>query len=332
MTNSISKDSKESNNILLELVSRVMGQHSSLTPHIIQVISNILDGDPSLPTGLVELHQLALLSGDGGDKSGAGEREILERLVHELNITNGYVVDIAASDGYTQSCTLGLFGRAGWEGLAVELDPIKFYKLAYLYSKFPNARLARSRVTPGNIVDLLKAYEVRRDFDVLNVDIDSYDLYVIDSMLSADFRPKVITMEINEKIPGGVYFTVDFHEEHFWQQDHFFGCSVDAACETVKRYGYILWKIQYNNAIFIRSDIAPPQFKDERADRAYMIGYKNQPDRQDIFPWNSDVDHWLDLTPQDAIVEIAEYFKSYSGNFTLRLSSQTLSKESEKSC
>ena len=270
---------------------------------------------------LVHLYSLNRKAKRGVDGSYADERATLENLVRSLGLNSGFVVDVAASDGFTQSCTLGLFGTKDWSGLAVEMDPDKFFKLAYIYSSFPNAKLARNRVTPNNIVDLLKAYEVPKDFDVLNLDIDSYDLHVIKSMLLGGFKPKVITMEINEKIPGGVFFTVNFDENHYWQADHFYGCSIDAASEVVKEFGYVLWKVDYNNAFFIKSEVASLHFKDQSAEQAYINGYKNRIDRKAKFPWNADVDHWLNLSTADAVTEIADYFSKYSGKFTVRQSS-----------
>ena len=131
------------------------------------------------------------------DSSYAGEYEYISKIVKELKLTAGFVVDVAASDGVTQSCTLGFFKDPQWKGLAVEMDSMSFSKLAFVYSNFKNAKLARSRVVPKSICSMLRGFEVPRDFDLLNLDIDSYDLDVIDAMLSGGFRPKIISMEIN---------------------------------------------------------------------------------------------------------------------------------------
>jgi len=312
-------DTTEKNAIqtLFEISNHILQQHPAMAQHLAPIFQNI-QGNSALTSNLLALQQLATRANMDIDSSWAGERTELENIVRELDIFKGFVVDIAASDGFTQSCTLGLFGLEGWAGLAVEMDAGKFYTLAYIYSKFENARLARTRVTPSNVVDLLKANEVPNDFDVLNLDIDSYDLHVIQSMLLGKFRPKIITMEINEKIPSGIYFTVNFDEKHYWQGDHFFGCSIDAASEVVKEYGYILLKVQYNNAIFIRNDIAFLKFQDQPTDNAYLVGYKNQLDRKEKFPWNADVDYWLDTPSPELITIIAEYFRKYTGKFTLR--------------
>jgi hypothetical protein len=254
------------------------------------------------------------------DRSFARERETLEDLIKELKIDKGFVVDAAASDGISQSCTLGLFEDENWSGLAIEMDPVKFYKLAYLYSTFSNVKLSRNRITPDNIVDLLRSNEIPTDFDVLNLDIDSYDYYVIDSLLRGGFRPKVITMEINEKIPPGIFFTVDFEQDHYWQGDHFYGCSIDAACSVVKKFDYVLLKVDYNNAIFVRSDVAAGRYEDQLAEFAHKSGYQNREQRKEMFPWNADVEHWLDIGSEEAFVEISTHFEKYSGRFTMKIS------------
>ena len=251
------------------------------------------------------------------DLSFAGEYHLLNLLTDKLKITNGFVIDIAANDGCTQSCTLGFFRRDGWSGLAVEMNPINFSKLAFIYAVFPNAKLARCRVTPKNIKPLLDSYEVPRDISVLNLDIDSYDLYVIEEILKANYKPRLISMEINEKIPAGIFFTVEFNDEHYWQNDHFFGCSIDAACSVVKPFGYILYKMEYNNAIFIRNDIILNSCADLTPSDAYNLGYKSRPNRKELFPWNADVEHWLHSSVDDCIVLIREYFKKYNGKFKL---------------
>lgn len=257
------------------------------------------------------------------DRSGAGERVELEYLVSQLAPGPGYVVDIAASDGLSQSSTVGLFSSQGWEGLAVEMDPSKFSSLALSYSRMTGTALARMRITPMNIVSTLQAFEVGREFTVLSLDIDSYDLRVLESLLGGGYRPAIITMEINEKIPPGVFFTVEFDENHSWQGDHFYGCSLDAACEVVRPFGYSLHKLQYNNAFFVRSDLSNEGVADLAPELAFELGYKQAPNRSSFFRYNADVDFWLDLEPEDAVRAVTSFFNGYSGKFSIRPTRRT---------
>src|SRR5882724_816223 len=56
------------------------------------------------------------------DSSFGSEFAAIDRLLTTPGISNGYLADVAASGGVSQSSTLPLFAR-GWAGLAVEMDP-----------------------------------------------------------------------------------------------------------------------------------------------------------------------------------------------------------------
>jgi hypothetical protein len=253
------------------------------------------------------------------DNSFAGEFKHLKHLMasDNLNIDSGYVVDMAASDGVSQSCTLEFFKDVRWHGLAVEMDAAKFAKLSFIYSNFPNAKLARGRVTPQNVSSLLDAFEVPRKFTLLNLDIDSYDLHVLSSILNSGYKPTIISMEVNEKIPPPIYFTVNYNDSHYWHGDHFYGCSLVAAAQTVKPFGYVLESLQYNNAFFIDSDIAAGKIIDSDVHSAYFTGYAAKADRLALFPYNANVDCLLTMNKDDSIKFINEFFSIYAGLYTI---------------
>jgi hypothetical protein len=251
----------------------------------------------------------------------ANEYQTIYDIIKKIGIypqgkKEGEVVDIAAGDGYSQSCTQGFF-RLGFQGLAVEMDSNKFSTLSFLYRKFPNVRLIKARVTPLNVASILSAAEIKKNFAILNLDIDSYDLHVIDAILQAGYLPTVISMEINEKIPSGIHFSVNFDPSHYWQFDHFYGCSIDAAYNAIIPYGYMLYKIEYNNAFFIKSSDAISTWKHLSAAEAYDEGYRKKINRKELFPWNSDVDYWQDLNNKQVIKKIKTKFSSYSGKFAV---------------
>lgn len=106
----------------------------------------------------------------GANDSHAGESEQLKYIAAEMGLFSGYIVDIAASDGYSQSPTLSFF-QNGWSGFCVEMDSKKFSSLSYLYQNFVTVNLAKVRVTPLNIGKILDGYEVPKVFQILNLDI-----------------------------------------------------------------------------------------------------------------------------------------------------------------
>jgi len=249
------------------------------------------------------------------DVQGHGEAKKLISICDELNISKGYYVDIGASDGYTSSSTFPFARNKNFSGLSVELDDVKFKKMQYIYKNFSNAFLSQTKVTPLNIEDLLNEFDVPKNFDILNLDIDSYDLFVIKNLLES-YRPKIISMEINEKIPPPIYFTVTYDENHFWKGDHFFGCSLQAAYEEVTRFNYKLYSVIYNNAIFIPEEMNL-EFQNLSVEEFYKDGYENKSDRKEKFSYNSDVDVLLGLQQEEAIIFLNNFFKEYRGMFIL---------------
>ncbi len=246
---------------------------------------------------------------------GHGEAKKLIELSEKLDIRSGYYVDIGASDGWSSSATFPFAKNNNFSGLSIELDDKKFKKMQFVYSKFVNAYISKSKVTPDNVNEVLDKFDVPQNFDILNLDIDSYDLFVIKKLLES-YRPKIISMEINEKIPPPIYFTVTYDENHFWKGDHFFGCSLQAAYEELVEFDYKLHTVMYNNAIFIPKDINL-NFQNLTVEEFYKDGYVNKPDRKEKFSYNSDVDVLLDMKQEDTIIFLNNFFKDYRGMFIL---------------
>ena len=50
---------------------------------------------------------------------------------------------------------------------------------------------------PDNIISLFKKYKVKKTFDLLSVDTDSYDFFMLEEILVNKYRPRVIIVEYN---------------------------------------------------------------------------------------------------------------------------------------
>ena len=50
---------------------------------------------------------------------------------------------------------------------------------------------------PDNIVQLFEKHKVRKEFDLLSVDTDSYDFFTLTAILEAGYNPRVIIVEYN---------------------------------------------------------------------------------------------------------------------------------------
>jgi hypothetical protein len=249
----------------------------------------------------------------GAGYSNFGEDGIIRDLLGKIAVRHRFAVDIGAGDGETMSNSYALFA-AGWEGLAAEWDGGKFARLAYRYAGFPGARLARARVTPENVLGLLAAAEAPREFGFLNLDIDSFDHFVLERLLTA-YRPSLICAEINEKIPPPLRFSVKWDPAHHWAQDHFFGQSLSMLDELGKRQGYVLAGLEYNNAFLVPRELSPSPALSVA--EAYRAGYAERPDRLARLPWNRDMEPLLKMDAEAAKAFVREKFSAYEGKYVL---------------
>jgi len=258
----------------------------------------------------------ALISKYKGKFSNFDEQAIIGKYIDLLEIRDKSetVVDIGAGDGARSSNTFALV-QAGWSVLGVEYDNRKFGLLAQNYSFYPNARSCRFMVSSTNIVDLLKAYSVEKDFGVLSLDIDGCDYWVLDAILSR-FRPKLVVSEFNEKIPPPVKFVVNDVPE-FNLRFHFFGYSIAKLQDLLKKHDYVLLENEYNNVFIAPAEIAADH--SISIEQAYLEGYVNRPDRREKFGSNEDMDPLLRMDPQQAVDFLGRYYGGYKGEYQIEI-------------
>lgn len=252
-----------------------------------------------------------------GSFSNFDEEEILRRYCAELLPEEGrarVAVDLGAGDGVKGSNTYALF-RAGWRGLGVEADRRKARKLAHSYEQFEGVSAARALVTPENVVGLLEGHGVPAGFDVLSLDIDSYDYLVLDRLL-AHFRPRLVVTEINEKIPPPIKFHVKFDPD-FQLQHHFFGYSIQSLADLCARHDYTLLELEYNNAFLAPRELAGGQT--QTVEEIYRRGYRDRPDRREKFASNHDVDALHAMSPAEAVRFLDEFYARHRGKYELGL-------------
>jgi hypothetical protein len=171
-------------------------------------------------------------------------------------------------------------------------------------------------VTPDNVVHILKSCSVPDQFAFLNLDIDGYDYYVLDQLLS-QYRPMLISAEINEKIPPPIKFTVKYDPEYQYDGDHFFGQSLSQLLELCKHHQYSIVEVYYNNALLIPTELNPHATLTPES--AYISGYKDRKERKIKFPWNADVEVLLQLSPPDGVQFVNKLFEKYKGKYICEL-------------
>ena len=61
----------------------------------------------------------------------------------------------------------------------------------------PSINLKKVMFWPDNIIELFRRFEVRKHFDLLSVDMDSYDWFILEAILESGYEPRVIIIECN---------------------------------------------------------------------------------------------------------------------------------------
>jgi hypothetical protein len=187
--------------------------------------------------------------------SQAGEAGILEELFRRLHIERGYIAEVGASDGIFLSNTNQFVGR-GYRIIYIEADATEFEKLQANFAGQRDVLTVHRHVAPtgpDSLDAVLGSKGLPPDFDLLVIDIDSYDVALLREMRL--FRPKILMLEYNP-----FFFP---HEEHEATSGELHperggkGSSLAVVHRVAVEKGYGIACTLNMNAIFVRVDLLP---------------------------------------------------------------------------
>jgi len=180
-----------------------------------------------------------------------GEDGILEELLKRLNIHSGYVCEFGAWNGVYLSNTFNLIQK-GFKSVLIEGDPEKFKDLEKLVEKYPTitpicAWVDHAKDSENTLDKLLQRTQIPIDFDVLSIDIDSFDYQVWESVEL--YRPKIVIIETNTSVP--ISDLNHIHTPGVYQ-----GTGFGPMFLLGKKKGYRFLTLT-GNSFFIREDLYP---------------------------------------------------------------------------
>ena len=111
----------------------------------------------------------------------------------------------------------------------------------------PEINLRRVMFWPDNILELLTRFGVRREFDLLSIDMDSYDWWMLEKILEGGYRPRVIVTEYNMMMAINESKTILPPEDNkSWKMwdgtTRYYGSSILAVKYLMKRFNYsLIW-------------------------------------------------------------------------------------------
>lgn len=175
--------------------------------------------------------------------SDSGEDGIIEKLFELYGVTNKYYVEFGAEWGNCQNNTYSLRKHYGFNGLLMD-------------SSYENEsiNLHKHFVTEENVLELFMKYNVPKEYDLLSLDIDSHDFYVLNKILST-YSPRIIVCEYNATHLPDEDKVVLRNETNF--VGNYFGASILAFYNLGRKYKYSLVYSNKKgvNLFFVRDDI-----------------------------------------------------------------------------
>jgi hypothetical protein len=180
------------------------------------------------------------------------EDSILAGIFEQLGSGNRFFVEIGASDG-TENCTRNL-AENGWSGVWIEGDPLSATRAREVAPK--GVVTVAAGVTPANVVTILHQESVPSSPDLLVLDIDGNDWWVVRSLLRS-FSPRVLVVEYNGAFRPGEWWRLRYRDNRLWDHTFRYGASLQALHSLLKTFGYGLVGCDSRgvNGFFIRKDV-----------------------------------------------------------------------------
>jgi hypothetical protein len=177
-----------------------------------------------------------------------GEDGIISELLKRTGLNkskNKWCCEFGAWDGKHGSNTYNLLEKNNFKAVYIEGDKFRFKKLKELSLKikdlYPFNKYVSHKNNSKNKLDkILSKTTIKKNFEVLSIDIDSYDLDVWESLKF--YSPEIVVIEINSGLKPGIY------QKHSKIRS---GNSFSSTLIVAKKKGYTLVS-HTGNCIFIK--------------------------------------------------------------------------------
>jgi methyltransferase FkbM-like protein len=189
-----------------------------------------------------------------------GEDGILAYLLDRIGPTTRDVVEFGIGDG-SECCAANLVLTFGWSAHLLEASETDATAAAAFFAEYApgRVRVDHAAVEPDTVDSLLSRH-VGPVFDLLSVDIDGNDFWVLEALHAV--RPRVIVVEYNASFGPERSVTIPYTRGFDRYQAHasgfYHGASLTALARLGERKGYVLagCDSRGTNAFLVDADAA----------------------------------------------------------------------------
>jgi hypothetical protein len=183
-----------------------------------------------------------------------GEDGLIAEIFRRIGTSSRTFVEIGAADG-VQNCTAALVD-AGWRGTWVEGDAQRA-EAARANAKGTGVTVCHAFVDRDNIVSLLDESQTPREVDLLVLDIDGNDYWVLER-LGRWLHPRAMVLEYNATVGPWLGWAMPYDARHLWDETSWHGASLAALTRLGRGLGFTLVGCDSRgvNAFFVRTSLA----------------------------------------------------------------------------
>jgi hypothetical protein len=176
-------------------------------------------------------------------------------LLEHAGWTNQRFVEIGSGRSGGNAAMLAY--ECGWNGLMLDIVPAAIESLKSRFRHNPGVVAVAAEVTPANVNQLITDNGFAGEVDLLSIDIDSYDYWVLDALSAAS--PRLLMLEYNAHFGPEKAVTIPLNQSMAGGPKGYRGASLAALDKAARRKGYRLVACDPSgvNAFYLRNDVAP---------------------------------------------------------------------------
>lgn len=230
-----------------------------------------------------------------------GDDGIIAWLTRQLQLENPFFIEFGVQN-YEESNTRFLLQRQNWSGLIIDgnkqyIESILSDPICWKY----DLAVKNLFITKDNIDAFLMENCPKQDIDLLSIDIDGNDYWILQAIKSV--KPRILICEYNSLFGSEHAVTVPYQENFFRGLAHYsnlyFGASIQALIQLAQEKGYTFLGTNSNgnNAYFIRNDLSAAVAGKIKTKKIFNAKFRESRDARGRLSM---------LNPKDALREIKD--------------------------
>jgi hypothetical protein len=207
-----------------------------------------------------------------------GEDGILDFIIRKLHLKDGVFIEFGV-DNYIESNTRFLLFKENWNGLVIDSceKNVNQIQNSYYYWKY-NILAKKFFINKNNINNIIADFldqQCKKTLDLLSIDIDGNDYWILNNVEFEKFKPKIVVCEYNSLLGNKLSLTIPYKEEFNRENNDaklkiYYGASIKAFVNLLNKKGYIFLGSNNNaNNLFFVAEEFEKIFDHQTVDSGY---------------------------------------------------------------